>query len=270
MVIDSAKGKILMLSVNAVGLNISGVSLLNDISFSCPRGTVTALMGPNGAGKTSLLKVISGEYQKSQGEVIINNRLSNQWKIADAAKFMSVLPQNSSLEFSFTAQEVVALGRIPHATGLVRDSEIVRAALSRVDASYLAERSFMQLSGGEKQRVQLARVLAQIWEYCEEESVSEGILLLDEPSTSFDLAHQLMLIKTVKQIAAKGVTVVMVMHDLNLAAKCADQLVMINCGECTAVGTVTDLLTPALIEKVFSVNVEVINHPVDGTPLVVM
>ena len=259
-----------MLSIREVGLSISGISLLNNISFDCPRGTITALMGPNGAGKTSLLNIISGEHQATQGRVLINNRLSDEWKIADIAQFMSVLPQSSSLEFSFTAQEVVALGRIPHATGLVRDAEIVSAALNRVDACYLAERSFMQLSGGEKQRVQLARVLAQIWEYCERECIADGILLLDEPSTSFDLEHQLMLIETVKQIAARGVTVVMVMHDLNMAAKCADQLVMINCGECTAVGTVNKLLTPALIEKVFSVNVEVIKHPVDGTPLVVM
>ena len=261
-----------MLKIDSVGLIISAVPLLNNISIDCPRGSVTALMGPNGAGKTSLLKVISGEHKASQGRVEVNRQSREEWKPADIAQFMAVLPQSSTLEFAFTSEEVVALGRTPHATGAVRDAEIITGALAKVDASYLAQRSFVQLSGGEKQRVQLARVLAQIWDHCEYEgdAPTDGILLLDEPSAAFDLAHQLMLIDIVQQISARGVTVVMVMHDLNLAAKCADQMVFMNCGHCTAVGTVTELLTPELIKKVFSVDAEVITHPVQGTPMVVV
>lgn len=263
-----------MLKINSVGLTISAVPLLNNITIDCPRGSVTALMGPNGAGKTSLLKVISGEHKASQGRVEINRQFREDWKLAEIAQFMAVLPQSSTLEFAFTSEEVVALGRTPHATGTVRDAEIITAALAKVDASYLAQRSFVQLSGGEKQRVQLARVLAQIWDHCEYEgegdAPTDGILLLDEPSAAFDLAHQLMLIDIVKQISARGVTVVMVMHDLNLAAKCADQMVFMNCGHCTALGTVTELLTPELIKKVFSVDAEVITHPLQGTPMVVV
>ena len=261
-----------MLNINSVGLTLSEVPLLNNITIDCPRGSVTALMGPNGAGKTSLLKVISGEHRASQGRVEINRQSRKDWKPAEIAQFMAVLPQSSTLEFAFTSEEVVALGRTPHATGTVRDAEIITAALAKVDASYLAQRSFVQLSGGEKQRVQLARVLAQIWDHCEYEgdAPTDSILLLDEPSAAFDLAHQLMLIDIVQQISARGVTVVMVMHDLNLAAKCADQMVFMNCGHCTAVGTVTELLTPELIKKVFSVDAEVITHPVQGTPMVVV
>ncbi len=269
-----------MLKIDSVGLTVSAVPLLDNISIDCPRGSVTALMGPNGAGKTSLLKVISGEHKASQGRVEINRQSREEWKPADIAQFMAVLPQSSTLEFAFTSEEVVALGRTPHATGTVRDAEIITAALAKVDASYLAQRSFVQLSGGEKQRVQLARVLAQIWDHFEYEgeyegehegdAPTDGILLLDEPSAAFDLAHQLMLIDIVQQISARGVTVVMVMHDLNLAAKCADQMVFMNCGHCTAVGTVTELLTPELIKKVFSVDAEVITHPVQGTPMVVV
>ena len=269
-----------MLKIDSVGLTVSAVPLLDNISIDCPRGSVTALMGPNGAGKTSLLKVISGEHKASQGRVEINRQSREEWKPADIAQFMAVLPQSSTLEFAFTSEEVVALGRTPHATGTVRDAEIITAALAKVDASCLAQRSFVQLSGGEKQRVQLARVLAQIWDHFEYEgeyegehegdAPTDGILLLDEPSAAFDLAHQLMLIDIVQQISARGVTVVMVMHDLNLAAKCADQMVFMNCGHCTAVGTVTELLTPELIKKVFSVDAEVITHPVQGTPMVVV
>ena len=113
-------------------------------------------------------------------------------------------------------------------------------------------------------------MLAQIWEHCEGNAPTDGILLLDEPSAAFDLAHQLMLIDIVQYISAQGVTVVMVMHDLNLAAKCADQMVFMNCGQCTAVGTVTELLTPELIKEVFSVDAEVVRHPLQGTPMVVV
>ena len=265
-----------MLKINSVGLTISAVPLLNNITIDCPRGSVTALMGPNGAGKTTIREVISGEHNSSEGRVEINRQSRKDWKPAEIAQFMAVLPQSSTLEFAFTSEEVVALGRTPHATGTVRDAEIITAALAKVDASYLAQRSFVQLSGGEKQRVQLARVLAQIWDHCEYEgeyegdAPTDGILLLDEPSAAFDLAHQLMLIDIVQHISARGVTVVMVMHDLNLAAKCADQMVFMNCGHCTAVGTVTELLTPELIKKVFSVDAEVITHPVQGTPMVVV
>lgn len=259
-----------MLTIDRVGLTISGAPLLKNITLHCSRGTVTGLMGPNGAGKTSLLKAISGEHKATQGEIVINGHSITEWRARDLARFMAVLPQSSTLEFAFSAQEVVALGRTPHGTGLMRDTKIVSAALGRVNASDLAERSFVQLSGGEKQRVQLARVLAQIWEHCEGNSCSDGIILLDEPSASFDLAHQLMLIEIVRQIAAQGVTVVMVMHDLNLAAKCADQVVMMNDGYCTAVGSTSELLNSELIEKVFSVKAEVVPHPVDGTPLVML
>ena len=259
-----------MLKTRSIGLNIAGVPLLNNISISCPKGTVTALMGPNGAGKTSLLRVISGEYKASQGMVDINGRGANDWARPEIAKFMAVLPQSSTLDFAFTAEEVVALSRTPHNTGLSRDLEIISSALSMVDASYLSDRSFVKLSGGEKQRVHLARVLAQIWEHCENQSSDGGILLLDEPSASFDLAHQIMLIEIVQKISTAGVTVIMVMHDLNLAAKCADQLVFMNSGECTAMGTVPELLTSEMIRKVYSVNAEVGLHPVDGTPLIII
>ena len=128
-----------MLIIDQVGLTISAVPLLNNITLDCPQGTVTALMGPNGAGKTSLLKVISGEHRATQGQVVINGQPSSEWKAADIAKFMAVLPQSSTLEFAFSARRSGSAWQNTSRTrALVRDTEIVSAALTRVDASYLA------------------------------------------------------------------------------------------------------------------------------------
>ena len=200
-----------MLEVKSVSLQVGSTPLLTGVDLVCSAGSVTVLMGPNGAGKTSLLKTIAGEYPSFCGDILLDGKALGEWARADRAQFMAVLPQYSSLDFPFTVEEVVLLGRTPHATGLKRDREIVQASLERVDSAYLARRPYPQLSGGEKQRVQLARVLAQVWQPVEQRA---GVLLLDEPSASLDLAHQQLLRSIVKDFAANGGTVVMVVHDL--------------------------------------------------------
>ena len=200
-----------MLKIDSVSLTISAVPLLNNITIDCLRGSVTALMGPNGAGKTSLLKVISGEYQSSQGRVEINSEAREDWKPSEIAQFMSVLPQSSTLEFAFTAEEVVALGRTPHATGTIRDTEIITAALAWVDASYLAQRSFVQLSGGEKQRVAIARSIVN----------KPKILFADEPTGNLDKKSSSSITDLIFSLNELiQTTLVLVTHDLSLAEKC--------------------------------------------------
>jgi iron complex transport system ATP-binding protein len=161
---------------------------------------------------------------------------------------------------------VVALGRIPHQTGTLKDADIIRQALKLVDAEYLQKRFYTQMSGGEKQRVQLARVLAQVWLPCE---AGEQILVLDEPTAAFDLAHQQLTLEIVRQLAAKGVGVVMVLHDLNLAARCADKLVVFDGGIVAAQGTPEEVLTEHLIDQVFGVKAMISRHPVTNKPLVI-
>ena len=159
------------------------------------------------------------------------------------------------------------LGRTPHATGAARDAEIVREALAAVDGSYLAGRIYTELSGGEKQRVHLARVLAQVWEPLPE---GERFLVLDEPTSSFDLAHQQLTLGIVRRLAGEGMGVLLVLHDLNLAARCADQLVLMQCGHVAAMGAPRDVLTEANIRDVFQVDAAVSEHPQDGSPLVII
>ena len=256
----------MLLQARQLSLSVSGFSLLNDIDLQVEAGQVAAIVGPNGAGKTSLLRLLSGEQKPTSGEVIFNDLSLGKWNFQQRARSLAVLPQSSELNFPFTASEVVALGRIPHSTGADRDMEIVAAALEMVDGSYLERRYYTQMSGGEKQRVQLARVLAQIWE---PEQQGARLLILDEPTSAFDLAHQQLTLEIVRKLAGQGVGILMVLHDLNLAARCADQLIMLSCGRIVANGSPEQVLIKENIQQVFAVDTEISSHPISGKPLVI-
>jgi len=249
-----------------ISLHLAGFDLLRHIDLSVEAGQVTVLVGPNGAGKSSLLKVLTGEINPSQGSVYLNQLELSQWDIQQKANVLAVLPQHSELNFPFTASEVVELGCIPHMSGYAKDQKITADALQMVDASYLQRRLYTQMSGGEKQRVQLARVLAQVWS---PSCFGDQFLVLDEPTAAFDLAHQQMTLDIVRQFSARGIGVLMVLHDLNLAARCADNLVVVNGGVLEAWGSPEKVLTEQLISKVFEVQATITRHPVTDTPLVI-
>ena len=256
------------MSLRALGidLHVAGFDLLSGIRMQLEPGTVTAVVGPNGAGKSSLLRVLSGDLPATRGEVHLNGRPLADWDPQTRARMLAVLPQQSTLDFPFTAREVVGLARIPHRTGAARDREIVQAALEAVDAGYLDKRYYTHMSGGEKQRVQLARVLAQIWE---PESEGTRILLLDEPTSAFDLSHQQLTLDIVRRFAGDGVAVLAVLHDLNLAARCADRMLVLSCGVLAADGTPEQVLDEALVERVFGLRCMVMPHPITGAPMLV-
>lgn len=255
-----------MLEAQGLSFSIAGFSLLRDIDLRVEPGKVTAIIGPNGAGKTSLLRLLTGEQRPTAGNIALSGRPLGDWSPTQLASVMAVLPQSSRLDFPFTAREVVMMGRIPHATGLVRDTAIVDAALAAVDGSYLDKRFYTHMSGGEKQRVQLARVLAQIWEPVADHA---RVLILDEPTSSFDLAHQQLTIANMRSFAAQGVGVLVVIHDLNMAARCADQLLVLSCGRIAACGSPQQVLTAMTIKQVFNVDVSIGINPLTGTPLVI-
>ena len=235
-----------------IGVEIEGVSLLKEVSLDIKSGEVLAIIGPNGSGKSTFLKTICGEQPLNCGHVELNGRPLDQWSDNERARQLAVLPQNSTLSFPFTAREVVSLARAPHHTGKRRDSEIVDEVLEYLDVAYLTNRLYPNLSGGEQQRVQLARVLAQIWP--DSSDVSEPkLLLLDEPASSFDLAHQKLLMAATRQQSHRQTGVIVVLHDLNMAMACADRVAVFSCGRVTALGKVNDTLTESIIESTFSV-----------------
>lgn len=250
-----------------ISLQIGNKTLLQKVDVEVNAGEFVAVVGPNGAGKSSLFKTLTRDFNFFDGEVRLNGKAYTDWKPQEIALQLGVLPQASELNFPFNAFEVVLLGRLPHNSGRLRDQQIALEALEKVDAGHLVNTSYLSLSGGEKQRVQLARVLAQIWETTELQT--DRFLLLDEPTSALDLAHQHMILHLAKELTKQRVGVIAILHDLNLASEYADRLVMLKEGAVHAEGSVESSLTPSLIEHLFDIQVDVINHPRTGHPLVI-
>ena len=226
-----------------------GRELLRGVSLRVAPGEVHAILGPNGAGKSTLLRLLAGELMPSSGEVALNGRRLAEWNRAALARHRAVLPQGESLRFSFTANEVVALGRMPALHGsAAHETQIIAQALARADATHLAERLYPTLSGGEKSRVQFARVLAQVWEAPEG---APRALLLDEPTASLDLKHQHDCLRAARAFAQEGVAVVAILHDPNLALRYADTVSLLVKGLCVAQGETAAVLTPEQLEPVY-------------------
>ncbi|GAA6137689.1 heme ABC transporter ATP-binding protein [Arenicella sp. 4NH20-0111] len=238
-------------------------NLVSNCSFSIERGEILAIIGPNGAGKSSLIKAIEGSL-KYKGTIDMPT-ISHLPKLR--AKQLSVLPQQSALNFPFTVEEVVELGRIPHSTGKQRDIEIIRDALSMMDISYLSNRRYTELSGGEKQRVQLARVFCQIWE--PDDQNQQRLLILDEPTSALDLGHQHHLMSAIKTFSNRGVAVIMVSHDINLATRYADSLLAMMCSEQLAYGTPKEVVTKSNMQRLFGLQVEILVSHESGQPVLI-
>ena len=239
-----------------------GPPLLEAIDIALEAGEILGVVGPNGAGKSSLLRLVSGDLPAHAGTISFLGKPLAQWALRERACRLAVLPQLSQLDFPYTVEEVVGLGRTPHETGSASDREIVREAMAALDVDALRHRRYTELSGGERQRAQLARVFAQVWR------PGERLLLLDEPTSALDLAHQQQVMAVVTALAASGCTVVMVVHDINLLAAHADRLLALHRGRTYALGPPREVINEALFRDVFDARVHLGRHPVSGEPLV--
>ncbi len=253
-----------MLKVGNLGCARGGCQILSGIDFCLEGGEVLAVLGTNGAGKSTLLATLSGELPRADGDIVLAGRPLDAWSAVARAQRLAVLPQSSSLAFAFSVEEVVLLGRLPHASGRDEDRRIAREAMRAADIEHLQQRSYLALSGGERQRVHLARVLAQIWD-----SAEPACLLLDEPTASLDLAHQRLILQQAREIAQRGNAVLLVLHDLNLAARYADRLLLLDQGGMSALGTPWQVLQAERIKRVFGVEVQVAPHPQLDCPLII-
>lgn len=238
--------------------------VLSGIDLELRPGEVLGVLGPNGAGKSTLLAALCGELQPAAGEVTLDGRALGQWPGPERAQRLAVLPQQSTLNFAFRVEEVVGMGRLPHASGRARDAEIVEAALLAADAAHLAGRSYLALSGGERQRVHLARVLAQLWPGAQGQT-----LLLDEPTSMLDPLHQHTTLQAVREFASRGAAVLLILHDLNLAARYCDRLLLLGDGRPQVLGTPEEVLRAEPLQAVFGLEVLVQRHPERGHPLIV-
>ena len=253
-----------MLKADGVSIHRGGTCILEGINLALVPGQVLGVLGPNGAGKSTLLSALCAEMKPSYGQVWLDQKPLAHWTGPQRAQRLAVLPQVSHLNFAFTVQEIVAMGRLPHGSGRERDTQIIQAALEAADASHLHDRSYLALSGGERQRVHLARVMAQLWP-----GECGQTLLLDEPTSMLDPLHQHTTLQAVSEFARRGGAVMVILHDLNLAARYCDRLLLLDAGRAYALDTPQVVLEPGVLKAVFGLEVLVQQHPERGHPVVI-
>lgn len=239
-------------TVNA-SYQVGSRELVCACSMQVPVGSVTAILGPNGAGKSTLLKILSGELTPSRGCVEFNERPLPSWPLPQLARRRAMVSQFQRVSLPFTCEEIVTLGRAPYLHEESDDERraAVDFALAAVDALPLRHRLFATLSGGEQQRIAIARALAQLAPAAATRQAHA--LLLDEPTASLDFQHQIRLMQLLRTLAAQGAAVVIVVHDLNLALAWADRAVILNAGQVVAAGSSGEVLCPDMVAQVFGV-----------------
>lgn len=252
-----------MLKIENLSVDYGSRRVLHDVSLDVQSGEVAALIGPNGAGKSTLIRAVSGVIPARSGHVRTNSDDFRSLTHTQRARRLAVVPQAVSLPPAFTVWETVLMGRTPYLGFLGQpsqaDEDLARRALERVSAVEFADRRVGELSGGEAQRVLLARALCQ----------STPILLLDEPTAHLDLQYQVSLLKLVYELAHHDhLAVLVALHDLNLAAHFADRVALLVGGEIKAIGTPREVLTSELISQAYCLPVQVVEHPLTGGPLV--
>ena len=257
-----------------------GRYLLRDISLEVTPGEVLAVLGPNGAGKSTLLRVLAGEYRATKGSIRQSGQDITATTALALAQSRAVMPQAASMTFPFAVRDVVALGRAPFRKISTRqlDQKLVRHAIRLADIDHLADRAYPALSGGEKQRVHLARALVQVWgmDGPERNMVPktgdedrDRFLLLDEPTSGLDVSHQHALLGVARREAHQNkVGVLMILHDFNQVTAYADRVVVLQNGEMVAKGAVDDVMRPDLLSAVFKNPIRAIPDPEGGSVLV--
>lgn len=250
--------------LQATGVTVvvgGGRAILDDASIEVRAGEIHALVGPNGAGKSTMFGVLAGDVTPASGTVALDGAPIGGIRAQDMARARAVLLQENAVSFPFSAEQVVRMGRAPWArtAASADDDEIVAAAMASTVVLPLASRAVTSLSGGERARVALARVIAQ----------STGILLLDEPTAALDLKHHEDVMRLIRAQADAGIAVAIVLHDLNAALAHADRVTLLSEGRVAATGAAADVLTAQRIEDVYGQPVDVFPHPATGVPLVV-
>lgn len=249
-----------MIRIDGVARTFGEVSVLEDIDLRVDPGEFVALVGPNGAGKTTLLRVINGLLDPDEGEVTLDGDSLSELSSRAVSRRLATVPQDTHVGFSFRAEEIIEMGRTPHRSRLdwSDDGDPVEAALERTETTHLRDRRVDDLSGGERQRVLLARALAQ----------EPDALLLDEPTASLDINHQVRVLNLVADLVEEGRAALAAIHDLDLAARFCDRLVLLHDGTIAARGPPETVLRDSQLADAFETETAVTRNPVTGTPTV--
>jgi iron complex transport system ATP-binding protein len=256
-----------MILVEQIKYSVGVKNILNNISIQFLPGTCNLIIGPNGSGKSTLIKLLSGELDNYDGRVMYNGADIKTYSKLRLAASRAVLSQQTELSFPMTVEEVVMLGRNPHFefNPSKKDLEIVKEVINLLDLNSFILRNYQTLSGGEKQRVHYARVLAQIWESPNGE---QRYLFLDEPLNNLDIYYQEHFLKMAVSLLNETTTLIGVVHDINIALRYANQLSFLKEGAIIKNGAPAKIVDAILIKEVFNVNTQVIVHPSSGKPIV--
>ena len=252
-----------MLKIDSLTVSYGEKRVLKNLSIEARSGEIVALIGPNGAGKTTLIRAISGTVPIESGQIYVNGEDLSHLSTAERARMLAVVPQARQMGGAYSVEQAVMMGRTAYMSWLGRESQedqdAVQLALEQAQLKEFSQRSIAELSGGEQQRVLLARALAQ----------STPVLLLDEPTNHLDLNHQTNLLALIKKLSKeKGLAVMMAVHDLNLVSFVADKVALLVDGEIKTFGTPQEVITTETISKAYQTSVEIISHPTTGAPII--
>lgn len=250
------------LALHQASLTLDRREILTGVSVCVEPGEIRAIIGPNGAGKSSVLGLLSGERLSSAGSCLLESKPLKSYGIETLSRRLAILHQQSSLDFPFTVDEVIQMGRYPCNTSDQVDKKIIAEVKSKLDLDDITGRTYITLSGGEKQRVQIARVIAQLWDRLE-----HAIFLFDEPTAPLDLAHQRQFLQLCEEMKVAGACIVLVVHDINLASRYSDQITLLKGGRVLKDGPADLVITERLIHEAY--DVEVVVETIGGRQLLV-
>lgn len=253
-----------IISVADLSFKYNNDEILKNINFEIEKGSFISILGPNGSGKTTLLKNICNLLEPYNGSIFIDNEDIKDIKYKELAKEMAVVHQNDDLDFDFSVYDIVAMGRYPYLKRFQKESshdfDIIKKAMIDTEVWNLKDKNIKEISGGEAQRVMVARALTQ----------QPEILILDEPISHLDIKHQIGILSLCKKLNKENnITILMTIHDINLAGKYSDHIILINNGKIESIDTPKNVLTEENIEKVYGVEVEIINMGSDKVPYIV-
>ncbi len=254
-----------ILNLNKISYEVNNITINNNISFDISYGDTVSIIGPNGSGKTTLLRLISGDIMPTFGNIIFTDKELNKWDTKEISKKRAVLPQNSYISFPFSVNEIIQMGRFPYPENRHIDKSIIDELIDTFDLQQFLNRDFTSLSGGEQQRVQLARVCAQIWS---NNDYNGKLLILDEPTSFLDIKHQLHFFEIIKNFNKKGLTVLMVLHDINHAIAFSNKIAMLKRSNLIYFGKTKEVINVSNLNDVFDVNLNLIDINSNGKTLV--
>lgn len=254
-----------MIIANKLCYSAGGRRITDEVSLVLPNGEIIAILGPNGAGKSTLLRQLTGYLVPDSGDCILLGKSLKEWEPKALARARAVMRQNSHMAFSFSVRDIVLMGCHPNSS--TKNHEIANNIMSLCDCDTLAKRDYASLSGGEQQRVQLARLLAQLWD----DNPTPKWLFLDEPTSALDIHHQQHLFRLLRHLVqAQKLNVCCVLHDLNLAARFADRIILMEQGRIVANGKPNDILTEKKISQLYQADISIISDPRCGVPLITL